>query len=437
MNPRAQAACVVHHVVNKNRSLSTALSSKSLLRTDENKALIQELSYGTLRFYYRLKPIAKKLLLSPLKQKYHDVFALLLVGLYQLIYTDIPEYAAVSETVSAAKSLKKPWARGLLNKTLRRFLKEKDTLLAATNNELSSKYAHPLWLIKAIKNSWPYHWYSIIESNNSRPPMILRVNSQQTSRDNYLSLLKENKIAATILSELPNAIALEKPMPVNLLPNFKDGFVYVQDSAGQYAAQLLDLKSGQCVLDACAAPGSKTTHILEIETNLKKLIAIDKDSNRIKQIKENIDRLKLSGNPVSLIIANATDTKKWWNGNLFDRILLDAPCSATGIIRRHPDIKILRKERDIIQHATEQTTLLNALWPLLKKEGLLLYSTCSILPTENESIIDTFLSERNDAKALPINVADSIKLTHGRQLLPKINHHDGFYYALLQKTCKD
>lgn len=446
MNPRAQAALIVNQVTHKQRSLDTALSnlrskqpsgsprSVPLRRTEEDYGLIQELSYGTLRFYHRLKLIGEKLLLSPLKPKYQDVFALLLVGLYQLLYTDIPEYAAVSETVTGAKALKKPWATGLLNKTLRRFIKEKNEFLVLADKELSSRYAHPLWFIEAIQKAWPNDWETILAANNSRPPMVLRVNSRKISSEDYLSLLKEKHLSATQVPDLPYAIRLEKPVPVKQLPKFEEGFVYIQDSAGQYAAPLLDLKPQQRVLDACAAPGSKTTHILETEADLKALIAIDSDSNRMGRIKENIARLGLTGDNITLITADAADTKKWWDGSSFDRILLDAPCSATGTIRRHPDIKILRKESDIAQHAEVQMKLLNALWLLLKKDGLLLYSTCSILPEENENTIDKFLSGRSDAKALPIEIADSIVLNHGRQLLPKKNAHDGFYYVLLQKT---
>jgi len=431
MNSRAQAAFIVHRVINQGRSLQHSAPHHP---TEVDRALIQELSFGTLRFYYRLKTVGENLLLSPLKPKYQDVFALLLVGLYQLAYTDIPEYAAVSETVSAAKSLKKPWAAGLINKTLRRFIREKDQLFTIVDKDVSSKYAHPLWFIRAIQKSWPNQWEEIIAANNSRPPMVLRVNSQKTSRNDYLSLLKESHITATIIADLPNAIQLEKPVPVKQLPKFNEGFVYIQDSAGQHAARLLNVEPNQRVLDACAAPGSKTTHLLETTSGLTALIAIDNDAKRIKRIEDNIKRLELSPKKIKLITADASNTAKWWDGNYFDRILLDAPCSATGIIRRHPDIKILRKDSDIPKQALEQMKLLRALWPLLKKGGVLLYSTCSILPEENEATINEFLLQHDDAKALPISVPSSIVLDHGCQLLPQKNGHDGFYYALLQKN---
>lgn len=429
MNVRAQAALIVKQVITQHRSLQNADMAH------DERALIQELVYGTLRYYYRLEVIAKQLLLSPLKSKHQDLFALLLVGLYQLLYMNIPQYAAVSETVGAAQALKKPWARHLLNKTLRRFITEKNNLLKFADGNISSRYAHSVWFIDALKKAWPSEWQAILDANNSRPPMVLRVNSQKISRHDYSALLIEKNIAATIISELPNAIQLEKALPVNQLPKFNKGFCYIQDTAGQYAALLLNLKAKQRVLDACAAPGSKTTHILEIEPKLQKLIALDNDPRRSVRINENINRLGLSDDHVNLITADAAVTKEWWDGQLFDRILLDAPCSATGIIRRHPDIKILRNASDIPRHAAVQTQLLNALWPLLKKDGVLLYSTCSILPAENEAIIAKFLSKQKDATARPIAVADSLELPYGRQLLPKINGHDGFYYALLQKTC--
>src|SRR3990167_8242588 len=384
MNPRAEAALIVHDVIYKKQSLRT---EQVLPRGDQPpNALIQELSYGTLRWYYRLRWIANQLLLSPMPNKHHDIFSLLLVGLYQLMFLRTPTYAAVSETVEAAKQLKKPWATKLLNKTLRKFLIEKETLCALADKDLSAKYAHPLWLIQAIKKAWPDDWQNILFANNSQAPLTIRINPHKTTRDAYMDLLKKNGILADTIPTLLNAIRLKEAISVFKLPHFTQGWCSVQDAAGQHAAILLDCQPGQWVLDACAAPGSKTTHILERTPSLKCLIAIDKDQHRVKKIDDNIKRLALSRSSLQLITTDAANTAEWWDGKLFDRILLDAPCSATGIIRRHPDIKILRTPRDIEQHHETQLRLLNSLWPLLNENGLLLYSTCSVLPKENEMV---------------------------------------------------
>ena len=432
MNARAQATAVIQPVIFQERSLSSTLPP--VLTKTKEPALVQALCYGTLRYYYRLKPIANKLLLSPLKTKHNDVFCLLLIGLYQLIYMDIAEYAAVSETVAATKTLKKTWAKALINKTLRRFICEKESLLTFADRSLPSQYAHPKWFINAIKKDWPEQWSSILTANNAQPPMTLRINRQKISRDEYVALLTKNNIAATALPSSNAAVLLKTPLAVTKLTGFKEGLVYVQDTAGQHTPTLLDLKSGQRVLDACAAPGSKTSHILEAEPNLKQLVSVDNNAERLEKIKDNIDRLQLPNDRLTLKLGNAEKTKEWWDGEPFDRILLDAPCSATGVIRRHPDIKLLRKENDIYQHTAQQYQLLTALWPLLAEGGKLLYSTCSVLKAENETVIQKFLNAHTDAEATPINIPESINTAVGCQLLPIINGPDGFYYALLNKT---
>lgn len=432
MKARAQATVVIQSVIFQARSLSTALPP--LLKNAKEPALVQELCYGTLRHYYRLKPIADALLLSPLKSKYNDVYCLLLIGLYQLLYMDIAQYAVVSETVAATKTLKKTWAKGLINKTLRRFLREKDALLTRADHSLSSQYAHPDWFIRTIKKDWPEHWMSLLEANNAQPPMTLRVNPHKISRDDYLALLTENNITATALPALDTAVLLDVPRAVTQLPGFKKGFFYVQDTAGQYTPSLLDLKPEQRVLDACAAPGSKTSHILETEPRLKQLVSIDNNSERLQKIKDNIDRLQLPHDRLALVLGDAAHTQPWWTGEPFDRILLDAPCSATGVIRRHPDIKLLRKEDDIPQHGVQQHELLTALWPLLAPGGKLLYSTCSVLKAENEDVIRQFLASHTDAQPIPIHISGSVPTSIGCQLLPTTKGSDGFYYALLEKV---
>lgn len=431
INSRAYSANIIHQVIHEKRSLNTLFNPVTI--EEKQKALIQELIYGTLRWYYQIKPIAERLLQSPLKPKNRDVLCLLLTGLYQLIHMNIPEYAVVSETVEATKALKKPWAKALINKTLRRFLREKNEMLNVINHSLSSRYAHPSWLIQNIKKSWPHHWQAILNANNQQAPLFLRINQQKITRNDYLKLLKEKNIDAIPIQELPYAIQLKKSAPIHQLPGFNEGYIYVQDISGQFAAMLLDVKPHQYVLDACAAPGSKTTHILEIAPKVKKLVAIDKDPTRLKKIPENVDRLGLPHHVLKLILADATNTKQWWTGEKFDRILLDAPCSGTGIIRRHPDIKILRKESDLSQLTKKQQNLLQSLWPLLAEGGKLLYSTCTVLPEENEMIIKNFLSQQTNAAVIPLTIKSGLALSVGYQLLPNNNNHDGFYYSLLNK----
>lgn len=432
-NTRAMAAKVLQQVIEEKQSLTSSLpTALKQCSQSSDRALIQSLCFGVLRWYFQLKPIAEKLLFSPLKPNDQDVFCLLLIGVYQLTHSDIPTYAAVSAAVEAARGLRKPWACGLLNKVLRIYSSKKEDFLAQVSQNSSARYAHPTWFIEEIQKSWPDHWQTILAANNDHPPMVLRVNSQKTTRDEYLNLLHQHQIEAVAL-DLPQAIQLTHPVAVTELPGFSEGLCYVQDASGQYAATLLDLEKNLMVLDACAAPGSKTTHILELQPQLKKLVAIEYDASRLTLIKENIARLGLINSTTEIISADAGETEQWSHGQKFDRILLDAPCSATGIIRRHPDIKVLRQKEDIPQYQQKQTYLLNALWSLLNPQGILLYSTCSIFPAENENIISEFLSTHTDAEIIPLNIPQAIPCRYGQQILPAIQGMDGFYYLKLKK----
>jgi 16S rRNA (cytosine967-C5)-methyltransferase len=433
MNNRAIAASIITEVTAQRKSLNDVFNERKQANSD-GSSLLKELCYGTLRWYFRLKPMANYMLDKPLPAKHELIQNLILVGLYQLIYLRIPDHAAVSETVAAAKELNKKWSTALINKILRRFIREKDTILAIIDTESSQRQAHPSWLVEQLQKAWPNKWEDILSANNIKGPMSLRVNPLKSSAKEYLSCLEELNIPATILPDLPQAIQLTHPLQAEKLPNFENGYCYIQDQAGQNSAQLLDLKPGQRVLDACAAPGSKTTQIMETEPELEHLVAIDKDPKRLILIKQNIDRLDLAHEHVQLVLADTSHTKQWWTGKQFDRILLDAPCSATGVIRRHPDIKLLRKPDDIIKQANVQTHLLNELWPLLKKDGKLLYSTCSILPTENESVISAFLSRHKNAKSISIKLPGATQTAKGAQFLPTEEGPDGFYYSLLTKT---
>lgn len=428
INPRATAAKILAEIFNKKNSLK--IPSEKEIGKDRN--LIQEFCFGVLRWYWQLDAITKLLLSKSLKTKDNDIFALLLIGLYQLIHLRTPDHAAISETVQATRALKKPWAAGLINATLRQFQREKINILETISKDPIANHSHPDWLIRIIKTAWPDQWENILKANNQYPPLTLRTNQLKISREKYLEKLNQQSVAATITEFSKHGITLTEACDVKKLPGFSDGEISVQDESAQLTAELLELQPGQIVLDACAAPGGKTAHILETEPNLKNLLAIDVDKKRLERIEENLMRLQLNKN-IELLCADAAQPATWWNQELFDRILLDAPCSATGVIRRHPDIKFLRREDDIPQLAAQQLQLLNMLWPLLKPNGLLVYATCSILPQENEMVLTQFLQTHSDAQEKIITSNWGIVKTIGRQLLPQANGHDGFYYAKLQK----
>lgn len=428
-NPRVIAAKTLAEIIGNKKSLTPTLE-KHLPKAISDHALIKVLCFGALRFYFQIIAIIEKLVEKPLKTKDIDIQMLLLLGLYQIIHMRIPEHAAVSETVNAARELKKPWATKLLNACLRKFLREQAALLAELEEIPSAHYAHPNWLITQIQNAWPNQWQAILGANNQQPPLCLRINQQKISRSEYLKILLQHEIAANPAPFTKNGLVIQSPRNITDLPGFHEGFFSVQDSAAQLSAELLELKPGQRILDACAAPGGKTAHILETESLIAELVAIDLDEKRLSKISDNLSRLGLHA---KLIAADAAIVATWWDGNLFDRILLDAPCSSTGVIRRHPDIKVLRQPNDIQQYAQQQIHLLKSLWPLLKPGGFLLYATCSIMPEENTYIINRFLSETKDAKEKIISAGWGTKQSVGRQILPETMGMDGFYYACINK----
>lgn len=430
MNPRLAAAHALAAVLNGKASLNSSLP-KQLDKVDErDRGFTQDLAFGTARWQPRLELLAEQLLQKPFKAADSDVQALLLVGFYQLFYTRVPAHAAIGETVGCADKLKKPWAKGLLNAVLRRAQREGEAMLAGMERDPVVRTAHPRWLQKSLKAFWPEQWEAICAANNAHPPMILRVNRRHHSRDAYLSLLGEAGIVANACQFSRDGIVLEAACDVRSLPGFAEGWVSVQDEAAQLAADLLDLAPGQRVLDACCAPGGKTCHLLEAETGLSEVVAIDLEAKRLTRVRENLDRLQLDA---KLIACDARDTANWWDGQQFQRILLDAPCSATGVIRRHPDIKLTRQADDIPALAALQGELLDALWPTLAVGGMLLYATCSSLPTENTEVIEAFLARTPGARELDLATQAGLRQPHGRQLLAQEGGHDGFYYAKLIK----
>ncbi|MGF6098145.1 16S rRNA (cytosine(967)-C(5))-methyltransferase RsmB [Pseudomonas sp. 18175] len=430
MNPRLAAAKALAAVLNGKASLNSSLPTQLDKVEDRDRGFTQDLAFGTARWQPRLSALAAKLLQKPFKAADADVEALLLVGLYQLLYTRVPAHAAIGETVGCADKLKKPWAKALLNAVLRRAQRESEALLTELEHDPVVRTAHPRWLQKSLKAFWPEQWEAICAANNAHPPMILRVNRRHHSRDAYLQLLTAAGINATPCVYSVDGIVLEAATDVRSLPGFAEGWISVQDEAAQLAADLLDLAPGQRVLDACCAPGGKTCHILEVEKDLAGVIAVDLEAKRLVRVRENLARLGLSA---ELIAADGRDTATWWDGKPFQRILLDAPCSATGVIRRHPDIKLTRQPDDIAALAALQGELLDAMWPTLDVGGILLYATCSTLPTENTEVIEAFLARTSGARELDLATTAGIKQPHGRQLLAQEGGHDGFYYAKLIK----
>ncbi|EJM84863.1 MULTISPECIES: 16S rRNA (cytosine(967)-C(5))-methyltransferase RsmB [Pseudomonas] len=430
MNPRLAAAKALAAVLNGKASLNSSLPTQMDKVEDRDRGFTQDLAFGTARWQPRLSALAAKLLQKPFKAADADVEALLLVGLYQLLYTRVPAHAAIGETVGCADKLKKPWAKALLNAVLRRAQRESEALLAELEHDPVVRTAHPRWLQKSLKAFWPEQWEAICAANNAHPPMILRVNRRHHTRDAYLGLLTEAGIAATACVYSRDGIILDAAADVRSLPGFAEGWISVQDEAAQLAADLLDLAPGQRVLDACCAPGGKTCHILEAEPALAGVVAVDLEAKRLVRVRENLARLGLSA---ELIAADGRDTATWWDGKPFQRILLDAPCSATGVIRRHPDIKLTRQPDDIAALAVLQGELLDAMWITLEVGGILLYATCSTLPTENTEVIEAFLARTPGARELDLATTAGIKQPHGRQLLAQEGGHDGFYYAKLIK----
>jgi len=428
MPARAQAAIAVRRVLT-GRSLTDALTGVQRSTPPEDRALIQELSYGALRFGHRLQAVIERLLERPLKADYLDVQALLLIGLYQLLYTRIPAYAAVTETVNAAATLEKAWARGLVNGVLRRFQREGEDMLAELDADPQRRLAAPAWLVAALRQAWPEQWEAILEASNQRPPMALRVNLARIGRQAYFGQLLSAALPARPIPEVPSGIVLDTPVDTERLPGFAEGLVSVQDGGAQLAAGLLDAQPGQRVLDACAAPGGKTGHLLERTPDLD-LTALDLDGERLERVGENLRRLGLEA---KLRQGDAARPAGDWAEPGYDRILADVPCSATGVIRRHPDIKWLRRAEDIPALAATQARILDALWPLLAPGGRMLYMTCSLLPRENEEQIAAFLQRTPDARVLPIDAAWGEPRGPGRQTLPGRGGMDGFFFALLAR----
>ncbi|VAW75683.1 16S rRNA (cytosine(967)-C(5))-methyltransferase [hydrothermal vent metagenome] len=428
--PRELATALVFQVLEQGDSLS-GLLTEAMVDIDDprQRAFIRELVLGTLRWSERLEFVLARLLKKSLRKKDRDLHALLLVGLYQVLLHDTADHAAVNETVDLARSSGKQWAAGMVNGVLRNALRKADGLLAEADSVPSARWSYPDWWLNQLQQDWPDDWEQVLEGGNQRAPMVLRVNPQHATRDAYLEQLTDAGINGHAHLLVGSAIELEAPVGVDALPGFRSGAVSVQDAAAQLAAEQLMLQPQQRVLDACAAPGGKTGHILEVQADAS-LLALDNVDSRMERVEENLQRLGLKA---ECVCADAGASNDWWDGKLFDRILLDAPCSASGVVRRHPDIKRLRRKSDLQQLPARQQQLLNALWPLLSSGGILLYVTCSVFRNENAGVIEAFLARHDDAAELPINAEWGKRQSVGRQVLPGELGMDGFYYARLIK----
>ncbi|MGD2118152.1 MAG: 16S rRNA (cytosine(967)-C(5))-methyltransferase RsmB [Chromatiales bacterium] len=424
---RSVAAMVLDQVRN-GQSLSRLLPQYGEQVRETDRALLSELAYGACRWFHQLEAIKQQLLNKPLRKRDALIDSLIIIGLYQLMHTRIKPHAIVAETVNAVRHLGRPMLVKLVNGVLRRFQREQQQLLDTGLADDAARYAMPSWLVDAIRQAWPQHWADMLQAMLQRPPLTLRVNRLRIDVETYRNKLRQVEMSAIPVAGAPQALQLETAVDVSQLPGFFDGEVSVQDAGAQLAAQFLDLHAGMSVLDACAAPGGKTGHVLESVQPLR-VTAIDVDDSRLQRVRENLSRLQLEAD---VVLGDAASDSGDWRQQQYDRILLDVPCSATGVIRRHPDIKLLRRPEDIDGLVTLQRCILNNIWPLLKPGGQLLYATCSLLPQENQQQVEWFLSQQTDAYALPLTYqADVQACSVGIQVLPGTAGMDGFYYARL------
>ncbi|HYM36165.1 MAG TPA: 16S rRNA (cytosine(967)-C(5))-methyltransferase RsmB, partial [Steroidobacteraceae bacterium] len=401
----------------------------------QDRGLLRSLVYGTIRSQIRLEAVLAKLSSRPPRELDPQLHALLLVGLFQLLHTDIAAHAAVAETVEATRALRQPRTAGLVNAVLRRCQREGKMLTAQIDQDSALRTAHPPWLVEHLRRDWPHSYLDILDANNQHPPMWLRVNARQVGVDAYLQRLRTAGLDATRSEFSPEALLLKSPTDVHALPGFAAGDVSVQDAAAQLSVHLLEPQAGERVLDACAAPGGKACHLLELQPRIGELVALDISAERLRKVGENLARLKLAA---TQIVGDAADPKSWWDGRPFDCILLDVPCSATGVIRRHPDIKLLRRASDIPNLSKAQAQILRCSWPLLKPGGRLLYSSCSALQAETSDVVAEFLAEQGDASDITAKVCETLQLPRaeshpGLAIRAGQAQMDGFYYACIVK----
>lgn len=424
---RARAAGVVSDVVHGGASLDAVLDEHAGLFGSNDRALLRELSFGGLRWFWRCKGIVDRLVERPMRKRDRIVEAVMVIGIYQLDQMRLPPHAAIHATVQACVTLDRAGFKGLVNGVLRNFQRRREALVEKLSG--AARDAHPEWLWRAIRDQWPDHADAIVEANNSRPPMILRVNTRALSAARYLEALHAGGIGGRLLAHAPEAVVLSRPVDVDRLPGFREGRVSIQDASAQLLTQLVAPAPAGRVLDACAAPGGKLTHLLEAFPGLE-VRAVEADPQRAGRIAGNLERLHLEA---EVTVADAAEPDRWWDGRPFDLVVLDAPCSATGVIRRHPDIKVLRRSSDTGRMAATQARLLDRLWPTVKPGGRLVYVTCSVLARENQDQADHFLRRTPDALEDRIRLPVGLALHRGWQILPDKEGGDGFYYAVFRR----
>lgn len=427
---RALAAQALADVALRGTSLRDAMERHAPKLADgRDRALLMALLSDGARWWLRFDPVLDRLLEKSLRQKEPVVHALLVLGLVQLEILEMPAYAAVAATVQATRALQRPRMAGLVNAVLRRWQRERETLLAELDAKPQTRHAHPVWLAKMLARDWPEQADAVMAADNIEPPLMLRVNHRRTERDSLIERLRLDGYTAEAHAWLDDGIVLPHSTDVTRLPGFAAGEFAVQDGAAQIAADLADVRDGQRVLDACAAPGGKACHLLERASVA--LTALEFDAKRTQRISQNLERLGLDAN---IVVGDAGEPAGWWDGKPYDRILIDAPCSAAGVLRRRPDVRLHRRESDLAPLAAQQRRILAALWPLLAPGGRLVYITCSMLRAENDAVVGEWLKDRPDARAveftLPVGQAASV----GWQVLPGDGDLDGMYYAVLEKA---
>jgi 16S rRNA (cytosine967-C5)-methyltransferase len=434
---RARAARIVAQVAHEGRSLDALLAAEQSA-TAQERGLLRSLCYDSIRWYIRLDALLAQLLAKPNQPLASEIRALCIVGLCQLLYSDVPAHAAVDETVNATRALKQPRAAGLVNAILRRCQRDGITFGHGLDRHPSTRTAHPSWLVRAVEADWGEAAMDrILDANNERPPFWLRVNRRKVSGVEYRRKLTDAGHEIASAQDDDHTIKLARPVDVHELPGFTEGLVSVQDAAAQLAARLLDARAGERVLDGCAAPGGKTCHILEVQPELSELVAVDVSKERLVRVEQNLQRLGLSA---QVIEGDAAQPASWWNGQPFERILLDVPCSATGVVRRHPDIKLLRRMEDIAVLAQRQAELLAAAWPMLRPGGRLVYASCSILRVETSDVVNAFLANTPDARDVTRQALQRCSQLEcaardmpGHAIATGTEDMDGFYYACVEK----
>ena len=431
MQVEQQQAARVVDSVHRGVALDAALAAVDDGSPLRGRALVQELAYGTLRHWGTLDALTRHLAVKPVSEPL--LHALISVALYQLDYTRAPAFAVVDRAVEAAAGLSRPAAKRWVNALLRRYLREKDALAATVRRDPVARWSYPRWWIARVKADFPAEWESILEAGNVRPPLTLRVNRRLETRADLMAKFAEQAITCVPAGEW--GVIVDPPRSVTELPGFAEGAFSVQDLGAQLAAPLLEMSEGMRVLDACAAPGGKTAHVQELVDVA--LTAVDRDDGRLLRLSANLQRLQLGGPNVRVLHGDAREPSKWWDSRPYDRILADVPCSASGVVRRHPDGKWLRRPGDIAQFVRDQDRILDALWPLLARGGKLLYATCSVFKAENGARIADFLGRHHDALRETITFPAEAMHIDG-QLLPSssaaVHNQDGFFYALLRKA---